>query len=303
MNDLTRMNEERFDSPFYPPRARWWSGLLYPWFRFLRTLHLEHIHCPRGFSTVQTLLALLVPGVSFIGLGRRMLGFSIFWIYSVSVVVFIVRLGFAEGNFAYGLLLAAHATSVFYLLAHWLGNMEFINKLLLAAGSLFVVWMLLYVPVVHFFESRYAVPLRVSGEVVVMHPRVAPDKLRRGDRIMFRVEENAIGQAHGGGVVRVDAGIGWGPVLALPGETVLFFTNSFSVNGVTQANLAHMPTSGEFVVPTNRWFVWPDFGINARGNVSEANISALILQLSTVSTAQMTGRPFERWLGRKQKLP
>ena len=72
---------------------------------------------------------------------------------------------------------------------------------------------------------------------------------------------------------------------------------------VWQTNLAHMPNSGEMLVPTNRWFVWPEFAINSRGNVSEANISGLILQLATVTSTQMTGRPYPNWLGRKQKIP
>ncbi len=270
------MNEEQFESPFYPPRARWWSGIFYPWFRFLRALHLEQIHCPNGFNTAQTILSLLVLGISFIALGRRMLGFSVLGIYLVSVPVFVVRLGFSEGNFAYGLMLAAHATSVFYLLSYWLGEMEIVNRLLLAAGTLFAVWLFLYFPVVHYFEVRYALPLQVRGQVVVMYPRVVPATLKRGDHIMFKLEENDIGQAHGGGGrVMVRAGVGWGPVLALPGDRIIFSTNSFSVNGAWQTNLPHMPASGELVLATNVWFVWPEFGISSYGNISEANISTL----------------------------
>jgi hypothetical protein len=300
---MRRTDVDNFESPFYPPRARWWSGLFYPWFWFLRALNLEQIHCPRGFNAGQTLLSLFVPGVSFIALSRRLLGFSVLGIYYLCVPVFVIRLGFPEGNFAYGLMLAAHATSVFYLLSHWLGKIEAVNKLFLAAGSLFIVWMMLYFPIVHFFESHYAVPLRVQDRVVVMHPRVMPDELRRGDHIMFKLEENEIGRAHGGGAVWVRAGIGWGPVLGLPGDQITFSTNKFAVNGVWQANLPHMPANGGLVLPTNVWFVWPEFGISSHGNVTEANISALILQLSTVSATQMTGRPFVTWFGRKQKLP
>ena len=92
-------------------------------------------------------------------------------------------------------------------------------------------------------------------------------------------------------------------MLALPGDQILFSTNVFSVNGVGQTSLARMPNSGEMLMPTNRWFVWPEFAINSRGNVSEASISSLILQLSSVSATQMTGRPYPSWFGRKQKIP
>jgi hypothetical protein len=301
---VARPHIEEEPSPFYPPRARWWSGLFYPWFHFLRALHLEQIHCPRGFNVGQTFLSLLVPGISFIALGRRMLGFVVLGIYLASVPVFIVRLGFGEGNFAYGLMLAAHATSVFYLLGHWIGEMEVVNRLLMAVGTLLAVWLLLYFPIVHFFESHYALPLRVRDQVVVMHPRVVPAELKRGDCIMFKMDDDDIGDAHrNGGRVMVRSGIGWGPVLGLPGDQIIFSTNSFAVNGSWQTNLAHMPTSGELLLATNVWFVWPEFGINGHGNASEANISALIMQLSSVSATQMTGRPYQTWFGRKQKLP
>lgn len=298
------MSEEQLDSPYYPPRARWWSRLLTPWFRFQRRLHLEKIHCPAGFNTGQTFLALLVPGISFLVLGRRMLGLTVLGIYGVALTVYFIRLGFLEGNFAYGLLLAAHATSVFYLLAHWVGEMELLNRLGLAFGSLLVVWLLLYLPAVNWFERHVAVPLLVRGQVLVMRPHLVPAEVRRGDRIMFHLDEAQIGQAHGGnGAVWVRAGVGWGPVLGLPGDRVMFSTNSFSINGAWQTNLAHMPMEGEMLIPTNRWFVWPEFGINSHGNVSEANIAGLILQLATITSTQMTGRPYPAWLGRKQKIP
>jgi len=298
------MNEDYFASPFYPPRARWWSRLLFPWFRLQRALHLEKIHCPAGFSTGETLLAILVPGLSFCMLGRRTLGHFILAAYGVAVPVYIVRLGFTEGNCAYGLMLAAHATSLFYLLSHWLGRLEFGIKLVLAFFSLLGVWLLLYYPMVCYFERHVAVPLLVRGQVVVMQPRLVADEVKRGDRIMFDLEEAEIGRAHGlGGAVRVNAGVGWGPVLGLPGDQVSFSTNSISVNGVVLPSLAHMPAGGEMLVPTNRWFVWPEFVISSHGNVSEENISALILQMATVSATQMTGRPYPTWFWRKQKLP
>ena len=298
------MNEDHFASPFYPPRARWWSRLLFPWFRLQRALHLEKIHCPAGFNAGETFLSLLVPGLSFIVLGRRMLGLCVLGIYGVAVPVYFIRLGFTEGNFAYGLMLAAHAMSVFYLLSHWLGEMELPIKLGVAFGSLLAVWLVLYLPAVSWFERHIAVPLLVRGQVVVMRPHLGASDVRRGDRIMFHLDEKQTGQAHGGeGMVWVRAGVGWGPVLALPGDRVFFSTNAYSVNGVWQTNLARMPDSGDVLLPTNRWFVWPEFAINSHGNISEANISALIMQMATITSTQMTGKPYPSWFWRKQKIP
>ncbi len=248
----THISEE--PSAYYPPRARWWSRLFFPWFRLQRALHLEKIHSPAGFTAAETVLALLVPGLAFCTLGRRILGRSILAIYGLSVPVYLVRLGLAEGNIAYGLMLAAHATSIFYLLSHWLGQLEFGAKLGLAFAALLLVWLVLYVPLVSCFQHRIAVPLLVRGQVVVMRPQLVPAAVRRGDRIMFDLEEARMGQAHGGGgAVWVRSGVGWGPVLALPGDRIQFSTNGFSVNGVQQTNLAHMPMGGELVMATNRW--------------------------------------------------
>ena len=301
---MARTNIDDEVSPFYPPRARWWSRIFSPWFRFQRALHLEKIHCPSGYSAGETFLSLFVPGLSFIVSNRRMLGFGILGVYCVCVPVYFFRLGYAEGSFAYGLLLAAHATSVFYLISNWLGEMELLNKLGVAFGSLLAVWLLLYLPAVTWFQHHIALPLQVRGQVVVMEPHLGPAEVKRGDRIMFQLDQAQLGQAHGGGgAVMVLAGVGWGPVLALPGDRILFSTYMFSVNGVGQTNLAHMPDSGELLMPTNRWFVWPEFAINSHGNVSEVNISGLIMQLSSVTATQMTGRPYPSWIGRKQKIP
>lgn len=302
--DLARMKTEQFDSDYYPPRARWWSGIFYPWFRLLRVLRLEQIHCPRGFNISQVILSLFVPGLSFITLGRRVLGLSVLAIYFLSLPVYFIRLGFPEGNFAYGLLLAAHATSIFYLLSHWIGEMELINKLGIAAAALLCVWLVIYLPAAAWLYHHVAVPLQVRGQVIVMRPHLASAEIRRGDRIMFRLNEAEIGQAHGGGgAVWVRAGVGWGPILALPGDQIVFSTNSYAVNGIWQTNLEHMPTGGEMTLATNVWFAWPEFAINSHGNVSEANISGLIMQLATISSTQMIGQPYPSWFWRKQKIP
>ena len=52
--------------------------------------------------------------------------------------------------------------------------------------------------------------------------------------------------------------MGFGPVLAVPGDRVEFSTKAFSVNGVPQPLLPHMPAGGKLVVPENHWFIWPN---------------------------------------------
>jgi hypothetical protein len=64
-----------------------------------------------------------------------------------------------------------------------------------------------------------------------------------------------------------------------------------------------MPTSGEVAVPEKHWFVWPELDISVHGNVSEASISAMMLQSATVSESEFIGKPFKHWFWRRQITP
>lgn len=291
-----------------------------PWFRIHRTLHLEKIHCPIGFTVGQTFLGFAVPGFSFLAGGRRILGLCVASVYFISAILFVVGLGFPVGNVGYGLLLASHAASIAFLALRWRRDIEAVFKWVLVLTCLLGVWLLFYFPVVNFLEHHFALPLIVNGHtreivlegqvrlqlsthgtVLVINPRISRDQIHRGDHIMFKLPDTAIGEAHGGqGAVWVRGGIGWGPVLALDGEHIVFSDKSFSVNGVSHPALPNMPTTGELVVPENQWFIWPEFDINRHGNVSDAIVSALILQLATVSEKQVVGKPYESWFWRKQ---
>jgi hypothetical protein len=94
--------------------------------------------------------------------------------------------------------------------------------------------------------------------------------------------------------------MGFGPVLAVPGDRVEFSEKTFLVNGVPQPLMPHMPAGGSLVVAENRWFIWPSFSISGQGN--EARISELMMSAATVSQEQLVGKPFKRWFWRKQTL-
>ena len=120
---------------------------------------------------------------------------------------------------------------------------------------------------------------------------------------MYSLADEQTGEAHHGGAVWVRSGFGFGPVLAVAGDRVVFSTKVFRVNGKAQLLLPHMPTSGKVVVPENHWFIWQEFDISGHGNVGEANISAAMLDMAVVSQKQFLGQPFKRWLWGQQVLP
>lgn len=289
---------------YYPQRARWYSRIFYPWFALRRALRLERIHLPSGLSTVQFFLSLVVPGYAFFANGRRILGWAFLAVYFNAILLFIAALGYLVGNVGYGLIISAHASSIIFLEGHWLREgSRFGYRLALAVVTLLVVWLAVYAPMVGFVERHWLMPLRVRDHVVVVQRLVSTQAIKRGDFVMYSMRSSGAGDAHGeGGAVRVQAGFGWGPVLAVAGDRVEFSTNSFSVNGVSRPLRPHMPTSGELVVPEKHWFVWPEVGIYQNGNTSEATISTMMFQLAVVPENQFVGKPFNRWFGRRQIL-
>ena len=301
---MARLHSEEEPSAYYPPRARWWGRLFFPWFRLQRTLHLEKIHLPVGFTIQQFALCLILPGYAFFANGRRTRGWLFAGVYCFSAVLFIVALGYQLGSLGFGLMISAHASSIIFLEGYWLRHQtQFGYRLALAVVTLLAVWLVVYAPFIRFTAAHFIMPLRMRDNVVIVQRLTPPAHIRRGDWIMFSFKESHIGDAHReGGAAQLQAGFSWGPVLATAGDRVEFSTNSFSINGVVRPLLPHMPVNGEVVVPENHWFVLPELAINGHGNFSEANLSTLMLQLATVSEVEYVGKPFKHWFGRKQHL-
>ncbi len=301
---VARTNVEDSESAYYPPRARWYGRLYYPWFELRRVLHLQAIYLPNGITFVQFVLSLVVPGYAFFASGRPILGWPFLGGYCLAALLFGVGLGYQAGSVGYGLMISAHASSIVFLEGCRLrGRYGFGFRLVLAVVTLLAVWLAVYSPAVGFIERHWIMPLRVRGNVIIVRRLASPHKVGRGDWMIYSVPEGGNGNAHGGGAVWVRSGFGWGQVRAVAEDRVEFLPGSFAVNGVAQAPLPHMPSSGTLVVPEKHWFIWPEFDINGHGNVGEANLSATMLRLATVSESQFIGKPCKHWFWRRQVLP
>jgi hypothetical protein len=298
---VARSNIQEEVSSYYPLRARWYSRLFHPWFKLRRWLHLEKIRLPIAVGVGQVILSLLLPGFSLFVNGRKIVGAVFVAIYLVSLVCFVVWLGFPIGSAGYGLMISVHASSIVFLESCTLRDKyEFGIRFMLAMATLLGVWLFVYRPVVKFTEANWWMPMLVQGRVMVMKPVRFSGSVQRGDRLLYSIGGNETYHGHGG--VWVQPGFGWGPVLAVAGDTIRFSTNAFFINGQEQPRLPHMPTTGEVLVPEKHWFIWPELDISGHGNVGEANISAIMLQMATVSQEQFIGKPFKRWLWRRQIL-
>ena len=292
-------------STYYPPRARWYSPLYYLGGAIQRRLALDRLRArlPGEMTFGGLAAAFLVPSLGFYIRGSKLWGNFALAGGGLLLIAFLAGFGYPAGNFAFGLLLAVHATGFVYYCNPLLRQEEFAGRLVFTLLTLLAICLLVYLPARNALLQHWLVPLRVRGNVVIVHRQGAPDDVKRGDWVMYSQRGEQTGEAHQGGAVRIQAGFGWGPVLAAGGDRVEFSTNAFRVNGEVQPLLPHMPTGGGIAVPEKHWFIWPELDISGYGNVGEASISAAMMQMATVSREQFIGKPFDRWFGRKQILP
>src|SRR5262245_44804548 len=234
-------------------------------------------------------------------LGRKTLGLAFLATYIGGALLFFVMLGYILGNFGYGLMVGAHASSLLFLQSRWLRNQcRFGFRLAIAIVTLLVLWRIIYAPFIELARTHWWMPLQVRGHVVIVQRSVSVDAIRRGDVVAYSAGESSRGTAHGvGGAVYVQAGLGCAEVLAVGGDRVKFLSDGFEVNGRKQPLLADMPQSGELIVPEKHWFIWPQFDINFRGNASPGAITATKLGMATVAQDQFLAKPYRHWFGRR----
>jgi hypothetical protein len=299
---VARLNTEAVQSEYYPPRARWYRLLFYLGDAVQRRLALDRIHLAQGMTLGGLVAGFLVPGLAFYIRGPRLWGKAALASCGLLLLLFVARFGHPVGNFAFGLLLSIHTTGFMYYCSPLLLDSSLGSRLFFTLLALLALGLLLYAPIRSVIQQHWLIPLRVRGNVIIVHRLGAPHDIKRGDWVMYSQNSEETGEAHHGGAVWVRAGFGYGPVLAVAGDRVEFSTNCFRVHGEAQPLLPHMPTSGEVVVPEKHWFVWPELDISGHGNVGEGNISAAMLQMATVSEKQFIGKPFKRWLWRRQIL-
>ena len=283
-----------FSSPYYPPRARWYAPLLSWGGRLRRGLALDRVRPPAGVPWLGLLGSLLVPGLGVYVRGPRMYGQLALGLCGGLLLIFMAELGRPAANFAFGLLLAAHASSINYLLAPSLAGFRFRYRLLFSLALLILLGTLLYLPAQNYVASRGVMPLRIKERVVIVRNVGNPSALRRGDWVAYSVKA---GGDHNG---YIEAGYGLGPILALPGDRVRFTPAALEVNGRPQPRRDHMPVSGVFVVPGMCWFVWHELAIGGHGYVAEATLVQTLLSMATITEPQLVGKPFQRWFWHRQ---
>ncbi len=290
------MGRHHSTSEYYPPRARWYSGLLMALDGLRRRVWLDRVHLPSGLSIGVLLTSLLIPGWGFRARGGHTICMGMMGASAVLAVAFIVFLGQGLGNLAFGLLLAIHTVSVYYLVSPLLMDARYLFRVGFMMALLMMLGMAGYMPIRDFVQNHWLLPLTYRGNVMVVNRRVNPRAMHVGDVVAYRIEGS--GGAHEGVLVR--EGYGLGPVIAVGGDKIVFTLANILVNDVAQPRREHMPTDGEWVVPQNHWFIWPEFGIRNAGNAGAAGVTGAMLGAANVPSYRLVGKPFKRWFFHRQ---
>ena len=104
----------KYLSPYYPRRARWYSRFLYLGLATRHQLALDRICLPEEISVGGIIWGLLVPGLAVYIRGPRFWGKIALSACALLFLLFIVWLGYPFGNYAFGLMISIHATGFVY---------------------------------------------------------------------------------------------------------------------------------------------------------------------------------------------
>jgi hypothetical protein len=97
-----------------------------------------------------------------------------------------------------------------------------------------------------------------------------------------------------------------GEVRARGGETVAFSAQGGRAGQRQFLARPLMPTDGEWMVPENHWFIWPESGMELRGNAAAGTAAArtlAMIDISFVPESRLVGRALRRWFWRTFEIP
>lgn len=295
-------SSEKFTSAYYPRRARWYGRIFYLGLAVRHGLALDRIRMPDELRIFGLIGGFLVPGLAVHLRGPRLWGKAALLACALLFLLFLICLGHPFGNYAFGLLLAIHASGFVYYCSPYLIAKEFPVRIGFTIAILISLGLVIYAPLRGAIQNHWLMPVQSNGHAIVVQRFFSAHAVIRGDPVAYTLLGYYFSN-HGGQGASDHAGMGLGLVLATAGDRVEFSKSDFTVNGVPQARLPHMPDSGTLTVQENHWFIWPNLTISGNWNVGEANLSSAMMQMANVSEDQFVGKPFKRWFGRKQILP
>jgi hypothetical protein len=287
----------RNSSPYYPPRARWYSPVLGAFDRLHRSLALDRLNLAlgSGVNLAELVAGFLVPGLAFYFRASGIIGKAALVWAGLLVLMFFILLGEGWDTIIFGLLLSVHVSGFVFYCTPLLGSSVW-GRLAFTLGMLAAIRLLVYFPAQSFLETYGVTPLQWNGRVLIVSHIYSTKSIREGEWLAYTIS----GQGYEGGVY-IDSGLDFAQVLALPGDRILFSEHTYSVNGVPHPSLPHMPETGSLVVPQKEWFVWPNLAIRERLN-RESGLSEMLMRMALLREDRLIGTPLQRWFWRRQNL-
>ncbi len=285
-------------SPYYPPRARWYSSLWQLWYPLKRRLYLDRFHKTGQHEIGRVLLGMVLPGWGLLWSKRPILGVILGTTYCLSAAVFLIWVGYPISNFALTVMISIHAGSILRVEK----SVGLRKRTLYSVLVFLAVAECVYVPLRNQIERHWFTPLRVRDRVVVVQTGTKHMNIHRGDWVAYGIGGLEDVHVHWEGVL-VRGGCMLGRVMAVAGDEITFTSHGVLINGKSQPLLANMPTKGTVHVEQKCWFIWPEMSINIEGNVGAGIIEQAMMRLAKVPETNCVGVPYRRWFWQQQTLP
>ena len=288
------IHRSQADSPYYPPRERWYSRFWYPWYLLKRRLHLAAVTDGFELPFYKLILGVTVPGLSWLWYGRPVFSLMTIASYCLLVVTFLIWIGYPAGILSLAMLMSIHTSSILYMNRRLTPAVELWKRIVWSLVVFALVSLLVYQPLRRYVERRWFIPLRVGERVLVVKTCTSPAIIKRGAWVAYRINTSR------GDRIQVEEGYGVSKVLGVAGDRISFQPNGFSINGEMQPRHSYMPAKGNLVVADGSWFIWPDLTISGHGEVGADITENTITALAMVPKSNFIGVVFNRWWWRKQ---
>ena len=283
-----------YSSPYYPPRAHWYSPFLRPWYRLRRLRWVQSILDVQWGLLRNLFPTFLLPGYSFRLAGHFVTAKVCQYSYLGLGLVFLIALGYGVANVAMGLMIGIHTASALFGLGSSLGQIGYRRRIALALSVMVLLCLLIYLPVRNWITEEFLVPLRCKGNVVIVNRLADIRAVRRGAIVAYKTPD--FSPAHG---YRVDAGYGFDPVATVAGDRVRFTKFGMVVSGQLFPKQPYMPASGELIVTEGQLYVCHSM---RTWRAPIAYPDAVLRDTALVDESRFVGKAFEYWFWRKQTL-
>ncbi len=294
---MTAMPREKA-SPYYPPRARWYSSVFGALVVVRRKLALDRLN-PRLAADV-SLLGLIgsfvLPALGFYLRLPKLLGLALIAWASFLALAFFVFLGQGEDDFIFGMLLSIHVSGFVFYCTPLLGPSVW-QRLGFTLGMTLAIYLLIYLSAQSLLQAYVVAPFQIRDRIVVATPIYSTATIRAGDWMAYKFTGNNFYNG-----VFMEPGVDCAQVLAVPGDHITFEAGTYSVNGVAHPRLPFMPQTGTRIVAEKEWFIWPNLVIEERRFADDPRVAETILHRAFVTEDQFVGRPLQRWFWWSQKL-